>query len=696
MFKLIFFIVLPLFSAPAWAQVADSMVTSRQLKEVTVRGYISKQPYLTTPASVAILNAAQLQSQAEESLLPALNTLPGVRLEERSPGSYRLSLRGSLLRSPFGVRNVKVYIDDFPLTDAGGNTYLNLLDPRSIQRLEILKGPDGSLFGANSGGVVLLDLIGQSTANTEGAVRVSSGSYGLVHENIALQKQHSQGQFNFQQGFQRSDGYRENTAMRRHYLQAAEKWQYNRKNQLRFFSFYSDLKYETPGGLTLAQFQENPRQARPAAGPNPGAAEQKARIENKTLFGGISHEAQLTARLRQVVALFGSHTNYLNPFITNYETRQEGNYGMRTYLEWTSLPTKPLSWKWNLGLEGQQARQQITNAVNNRGEKGIRQASDKLTARQAFYFTRFTTTIFQKVTAEAAVSLNYFALKYRGYRYDKLDFPADTLAGNKTFSPTWMPRVAVSYAINPSLAWRASASRGYSPPTIAEIRPSNTLINPQLAAENGWNYETGFRYSPARNRFQADVSVFNFQLQQAIARRVEEGGAEYFVNAGGTNQSGVEALFHAWLLPYREKGWVRSLQWNNSYTYSHFRFVDYKSNEDDFSGNQLTGVPQHVWVSGLVARLPFSLQVAAQYTYTDRLPLNDANSAFADSYHLVQAKVSWEKPLSDQNRLDAFAGADNLLNQSYSLGNDINAFGGRFYNPAPLRNFYIGLSLAFR
>ena len=118
------------------AQVADTTESGAQLNEVTVTGYLSKQPLLTTPASVGILNATQLRNQAEESLLPAINALPGVRMEERSPGSYRLSLRGSLLRSPFGVRNVKVYIDEFPLTDAGGNTYLNLIDPRSINRIK--------------------------------------------------------------------------------------------------------------------------------------------------------------------------------------------------------------------------------------------------------------------------------------------------------------------------------------------------------------------------------------------------------------------------------------------------------------------------------------------------------------------------------------------------------------------------------
>ena len=156
-----------------------------------------------TPASIGIINSQQLQQHGDESLLPALNTIPGVRMEERSPGSYRLSIRGSLLRSPFGVRNVKVYVDDFPLTDAGGNTYLNLLDAKSIERVEILKGPDGSLFGANSGGVVLLNTKGQQSDTSEIAFGLAGGSYGLLHENASLKLTSDRSQFSFNQAWQR-------------------------------------------------------------------------------------------------------------------------------------------------------------------------------------------------------------------------------------------------------------------------------------------------------------------------------------------------------------------------------------------------------------------------------------------------------------------------------------------------------------
>src|SRR5690606_18347423 len=135
-------------SAIAQDHVSDS---GYNLKTITVKAYLQEQSLFRLTTSVGAISRTQLENQTQTSLLPSINTIAGVRMEERSPGSYRLSIRGSLLRSPFGVRNVKVYYDKLPLTDAGGNTYLNSLDAAAISGISILKGPDGSLFGANSG-----------------------------------------------------------------------------------------------------------------------------------------------------------------------------------------------------------------------------------------------------------------------------------------------------------------------------------------------------------------------------------------------------------------------------------------------------------------------------------------------------------------------------------------------------------------
>ena len=110
-----------------------SINDTASLSNVTVTSLASAFKWKDAPAPVAVLNQRQIQRLDNISLLPVLNTIAGVRMEERSPGSYRLSVRGSLLRSPFGVRNIKVYYNGIPLTDAGGNTYLNLIDISQLQ-----------------------------------------------------------------------------------------------------------------------------------------------------------------------------------------------------------------------------------------------------------------------------------------------------------------------------------------------------------------------------------------------------------------------------------------------------------------------------------------------------------------------------------------------------------------------------------
>src|SRR5690606_38100635 len=150
--------------------------------------------------------------------------------------------------------------DGFPLTDAGGNTYLNLLPPSGIKNMELLKGPDGSIFGANSGGVVLIEtMAGQEQTN----VGLKAGSYGLLNENAGVENQAGNLRYTFNQDFQQADGYRDHSFMYRHYFQTQEKYNYGTNNQVKFSGFYADMKYETPGGLTPAQLLANPRASRP-------------------------------------------------------------------------------------------------------------------------------------------------------------------------------------------------------------------------------------------------------------------------------------------------------------------------------------------------------------------------------------------------------------------------------------------------
>ena len=684
------FLSLVLMSVSTIAQTtpAARVDSARQLKQVTIKAYLSEQPVLSVPASVSVLGSAQLKQQPDYSFVSALNTIPGIRAEERSPGSYRLSIRGSLLRSPFGVRDVKVYFDEIPLTDAGGNTYLNALDISNIRHIEVLKGPDGSLFGANSGGVVLLSPVNRADSNYLSA-GINGGSYGLFHEKVSLQNTTTKNRFNFNQSYQTYDGYRQNSRMHRTYLQAGDAYQYAPKSELRATILYSDLDYQTPGGLNLAQMQADPRSARLPTATLPGAIQQKIRINTKLLLGGLVNDAQLTDRIRNVLAVFGNHVDFANPFITNYEKRDENTYGARTYFELAAIPQENFDWKLNIGAEWQQTNSQISNYDNNAGEKGSVQKIDKINTNQHFFFARYAADIFKRLHVEAAASLNYY-----GYKFRNLAPLNEAGFANRNFDAVVMPRLALSYQITNDFIWRASVSRGYSTPTTAEVRPTDNSINTNLQAQSGWNYETGFRIRDKADLFKLDASVFYYKLNNAIVRRLNLNETEYYINAGGTNQPGLELAASGWVVKPNATGFFHGVQLSTALTISHFKFRDYEVAGASYSDNRLTGVPREVVVSSVLFNLPTNLSLFVQHNYTSIIPLNDANTVYAAKYHLVQAKASWQYQLTHKARLELYAGADNLLNQKYSLGNDLNAVGNRYYNPAAPRNYFFGVNVS--
>src|SRR5690606_33248783 len=84
------------------------------LDSVVVTGYDSEQSLISVPGAIHVLDEKKLSAFDDENILTSVNALPGVRFEQRSPGSYRVTIRGSTLRSPFGVRNIKVYWNGIP------------------------------------------------------------------------------------------------------------------------------------------------------------------------------------------------------------------------------------------------------------------------------------------------------------------------------------------------------------------------------------------------------------------------------------------------------------------------------------------------------------------------------------------------------------------------------------------------------
>lgn len=658
---------------------ADS---TNRLHEVTVKGYYNKQALLRSVSAVALVDSSVVRNQQTSSLVSTFNTVAGVRMEERSPGSYRLSLRGSLLRSPFGIRNIKIYINDFPLTDASGNTYLNALDPSALTSMEVYKGPEASIYGASTGGTVLINT--EEMQGNETKISLMGGSFGMFHQTAKLQRQFKNYSFSVSEGYQRSDGYRENSAMQRKFIQTMHKWNYNSFGELKLYAFYSDLEYKTPGGLTQQQYDQDPKSARPSTAALPGSVAQQAAIYNKTFFAGLSNSYQILPKLKHVFALFTTYTDFKNPFITNYENRYEGSIGFRTFLEF-STRGDAVAYHLQAGFEGGSTGTQVKNYDNNSGAMGNMQADDDLKAFQNLAFVRVNIDVMEKLLLEMGSSINFFNYNYQRF------FPVFTMQQNRRFDAQFMPKVAASYLFTKQFAIRTSVSKGYSPPTIAEVRSSDQVINNDLQAEYGWNYELGLRFNSANNRFYANVNAFDYRLKDAIVRRLNDGGAEYFLNAGGTKQRGLELETSVWIIRQKNQ-FLHGLRLRSSYSYSNFKFDDFTSANLSYNGNKLTGVPKHVAVSSLEFIFSKEIYFFAQHNFTSSIPLNDAGTVLAKSYHLIELKAGIRTLALGKTKVDIFAGVNNVLDAKYSLGNDLNAVGGRYFNAAAGINFYSGIS----
>ncbi len=671
------------------AQKADSISQNIELEPTEIIAWFNPQPVVGLTASAQTISSRKLEVQSTTTLLPALNTVAGIRMEERSPGSYRIAMRGSLIRSPFGIRNTKVYVDEFPLTDAGGNTYLNLLDPASIHAIHVIKGPDGSLYGANSGGVIRIQPGGFNVSGNRVSLLLSGGSYRMFQEQFSLQRKVSDKySFAFDQSFTRSEGYRENTALNKRTFQTGHEWSYSKNNQLRLLVFYTNIEYRTPGGLTVEQMHENPQMARPATVTLPSAAEQKAGVHDRTFFGGIAHEAALSHKFSHTVSLFGSHTDFENPFITNYEFRKEKNAGIRTWFQYKDTIIGNLSLQMQLGFEGQTGSYRIDNYDNEQGRATQIQAMDDLTNSTGSFFYRATTALLQRWSIEASVGLNNARIKNH-QRYPVVTEVFQTI----TFGSILMPRFATSYLLREGLAVRGSISKGYSLPAIAEVRSSDNTFNTDLEAETGINYEAGIRWETTDRRIITDISLYHYIMENGIVRQLRENGTEYYINAGRIKQNGAEVFISAYLLPLQNDRYVRTLNLQTALTYNHYRFGRYQVSNEDYSNNKVTAVPDLVWTNTLLITLPWQAGLNLSHNYTSDMPLNDANTVFSGAFHLVQLKATVNIKISRLRQMQLFAGIDNLLNEKYSLGNDINAFGSRYFNPAPPRNYYFGIKI---
>ncbi len=672
----------------------DNKINLLPPAEVVVRGYETYRRLLQTPASMVVIDRKDLMRAGENSLLTAFNSQPGMRLEERSPESYRFAIRGSnLLRSSFGVRNVKVYFNGVPLTDARGITPINLLDPALLNRAEIIKGPAGSMYGAGNGGVINLNSI-QLDPNTQYRLRSDfmAGAYGLLRGGVeAAMKPGQHSSIQIQYRHQQSEGYREHTASNRDLWAAMGQADLGKRHSLSAFIWYSRLNYQIPGGLTLSEWTDNPRQARPEN------IFQKAAFDTKNTFSGL-HYGYKHAAFTADVSVFAALSTIENPFTTNYKAEQHSGTGVRAVLGKTFQVGKKnnndagIKTLIQMGGEWQGAWLDARNYGNVGGVRDTLNFSDEISPFQTSLFIQNEWYFPQNWSLSASASW-----AQQRYHIFRTNFDNSSSDNRIAFTPAVLPRLAVlkSLGKQQQAAWYASLSAGFSPPTLDEIRSGNNAVNTTLQAEKGINYETGMRATLLNRKLYADITLFWLHLSNAMTRYTDSTNTVVYRNAGSTDNRGIEAaLRYEWTKNNKAVKWHLN-SWL-SYTFNDFWFDEYEDKGVVLSGNQLTGTARHILAAGTDFSHQIGFYANITVIYTDKIPLDDANTVYSDPYTLLKVQVGYRHILKRQFSFEIFAGADNLLNEKYSLGNDLNAFQARYFQPAANRNFYGGLKIGWR
>jgi iron complex outermembrane receptor protein len=422
-------------------------------------------------------------------------------------------------------------------------------------------------------------------------------------------------------------------------------------------------------------------------GSQPSAVQAQAAIYQKNFTAGFSNEYHFSEHWQNTTAVYGAYTDFTNPGIRVYEVRQEPHFGGRTVFQYKTQFGES-SLQVNAGAEAQRGFFETRDYANKLGARDTLQTDDRINNWQYMVFAQADWRFGAGWTLTAGASFNKSSVQI--IRVSVL--PAVT--NTRNFDNKIAPRVALLKKIFPEISLYASAARGFSTPTAQELQKTNGLIGPPLQPEDGIDYEVGTRGSLFHDKLFFDINAFFFHLKNTIVQRIDTLGVGYSINAGQTDQHGLES-FISYQLADQPRAFFSNVKLWISHALHDFHYRDFTQNTTNLSGKRLPSVPLQTVVAGLDVLVKPGFYTNITYTYSDRIALNDANSAYAGSYNLLGGRIGYRKILARKIKLDVFGGVDNVFNTKYSLGNDFNAAAGRYYNAAPGINYFGGVSVNY-
>lgn len=665
--------------------------SSISLAEVKITSYASGKSNRETAGSLAVIQGEQLRQGSGISLQSAFNSVPGLQMDQSHLSESRVSIRGSGIRAPWGIRNVKIYLNDIPITEADGTSRLEAIDVHDLGSVEIIKGPASSLYGGGTGGVIRFQL--QRASYLENSLSLSSlvGSYGL--KRWAATYRHGGDKMNAYLSFgeQSLKGYRAHSQDFRRFLAANLQVYPNEDQTVTFVLSHSRQEAQIPGALSELQMMENPRQAAPTQ-----IEKNAGRNQTWTRFG-MSHQYRPSSRFHIRTSLFQYAYDLDHPLPFAYIRNTYQSLGGRTQFQWRpgKSPGK-VSMIW--GAEGNSAKTKGTQFQNLGGKEGPIQSAIDYTFINYALFAHGEYQLLRHTRLTAGLS-------YNGIQYQVGDYLSPDLSGERNFDPALSPRLSISQRLLPGIFIHGSISAGYSPPSSAEIKDAEGRVNPEIHAERGTNYEINLKGGFLDQRWIFDLAFFQMDMKGELIGQSIHQGITVYHNVGRSQHRGAEASLTWHPLREADHKWLR-LWMLGALSYSDFRFIDYRrfdaqsQQEVNYRGNQIPGISP--WVLHLATNLSSrpGIYGQTQLHLKDKAPLNDANTDYVSGYLLVHAKLGYRRKLGEKIGLDLHAGLDNLTDAKYSSLVSLNApsYGGSdpaYYHPSAGRQGYVGVRLNY-
>ncbi len=202
-------------ATPALAQESGSTL----VEEIIVTATKREESVRDVSGSVSAVSGAQLEALGAQSFADYISRVPGVTFNEFQPGTSHVVIRGVATNAGNvqGQGTTGYYINDVPLTEPGWTIVIPDVDAFDVDRVEVLRGPQGSLFGsASMGGAINyvankaratgFDAQVEGTASQTDNADLGYSLKGMINVPIVTDKLAVRGVY----GYRSSPGYIEN------------------------------------------------------------------------------------------------------------------------------------------------------------------------------------------------------------------------------------------------------------------------------------------------------------------------------------------------------------------------------------------------------------------------------------------------------------------------------------------------------